>query len=368
MRQKGRKARGILAGVIFLGGSILALAETKRVSGTAALDASLGDKVLHYIRARYMIPENVKLSIDPFRNSLLPGFYEATVTVDDGKRKNAQVLYLSKNNRYLVVGNAMPLGSDAAPQIMSYVREAFKLPATAQIAVGSFKASSYPNFLETVITLDDGKRKQAQTAYVTADKRYVVLGNIFLLMSEREVMSRISLANQASLGPAKAPVTIVEYADLQCSTCQRMQVFLETDLLPKYGDKVRVVFKEFPLVSMHEWALTAAIASQCAYQINPSAFVLYRSLIFQHQSGISAANVRDALVIYGQQAGLDRLELAACIDSKASLPRVEENLHEGQALNVISTPTFFINGRILVGGTSPPDFYKVVDEVLRDSK
>ena len=368
MRRNRRKALGILAGTIFLGGSILALPQTKRVAGTATRDGSLGDKVLRYIRDRYSIPETVKLSIDPFRDSPLPGFDEATVTVDDGKKKTAQVLYISKNSRYLVVGNALPLGPDATPQIVSYVREAFKLPETTQITVGSFKASSYPNFLETPIAVDDGKRKQTQTAYVTVDKRYVVLGTIFLMMSEREVMSRISLANQASVGPAKAPVTIVEYADLQCATCARMHEFLEVDLLPKYGDKVRVVYKEFPLVSMHEWALTAAIASQCAYQINPSAFVLYRSLIFQHQSGISAANARDELVIYGQQAGLDRLQLASCIDSKASLPRVEENLHEGQALNVASTPTFFINGRILVGRPPPQDFYKVVDEVLGGSK
>ena len=71
------------------------------------------------------------------------------------------------------------------------------------------------------------------------------------------------------------------------------------------------------------------------------------------------------LLYYGQQVGLDRLKLAACIDSKASLPRVEENLREGRELGVDRTPTFFINGRLLIGGGPPEAFYQHVDEALR---
>lgn len=83
----------------------------------------------------------------------------------------------------------------------------------------------------------------------------------------------------------------------------------------------------------------AAIGSQCAYQINRTAFATYRCLIFGHQSAINTVDVRDSLLRYGEEAGIDGLKLAACIDSNASLPRVEENVREAQKLGVSSTPT-----------------------------
>jgi len=153
---------------------------------------------------------------------------------------------------------------------------------------------------------------------------------------------------------------------LQCPSCARMHEFLEKQLLPKYGDKVRIVFKEFPL-PMHDWSSTAAIANECAYQISPSTFFEFRTKIFASQNAINVTNMRDQMLSLGEQAGVDRVKLAACIDSKASQPRVEKGLREGQLLGVSSTPTFFVNGKILAGQASPEAFFKTVDEALAAS-
>jgi len=159
----------------------------------------------------------------------------------------------------------------------------------------------------------------------------------------------------------------VEYADLQCPSCARLHEFLEKELLPKYGDKVRVIFKEFPL-PMHDWSQTAAIANECVYQIKPEAYAPYRSLIFQNQSGTNAANVRDALLGYADQVGVGRVRLAGCLDSKASLPRVDEGTREAKRLEIGSTPTCFINGRMLVGFPKAEAYYKAVDAALEEAK
>ena len=150
--------------------------------------------------------------------------------------------------------------------------------------------------------------------------------------------------------------------------CARLHEFLEKELLPKYGDEVRVIFKEFPLVTIHDWSLTAAIANECVYQIKPEAFAPYRSLIFQNQLGTNAANVRDNLLGYADRVDVDRVKLAACLDSKASLPLVEGGANEGKRLEVQSTPTSFINGRALVGFPSADAYYKEVDEALKEVK
>ncbi len=293
-----RKNLGILAGTLLVVGSVVLAAQTRRANTPATGDSATRDKILRYVRERFNIPETVKLTISPFRNSAFPEFYETTITIDDGKQKHSQNFFVSKNGRYLIEGSIFTLGADP----------------------------------------------------------------------KREVARTISTQSQPSTGPPNAPVTIVEYADLQCPQCSRMHEFLEKELLAKYGAKVRVIYKEFPLVNVHDWALTGAIASQCAYQINPATFQAYRSLIFQHQGSINASNSRNLLIEYGEQAGIDRLRLAACIDAKQSLPRVEENAREGQALGVTSTPTSFINGKVVVGTPPPNDFYKAIDDALRAAR
>jgi protein-disulfide isomerase len=205
---------------------------------------------------------------------------------------------------------------------------------------------------------------------VSKDGRYLVDGNIFNLGGDprKEIIRLISLEDQPGQGPAGAPVTIVEYSDLECPVCAKMHEMLETDIIPKYGDKVRVVFKEFPLTEIHDWALTAAVATQCAYQIDAPKFAALRTVIYKNQATLAAAHIRDLLLHLGAEAELDNVKLAACIDSQSSLPRVEANLHEGQALGVSSTPTTFVNGRILVGTPTPADFYKLIEEAMHDGK
>ena len=115
---------------------------------------------------------------------------------------------------------------------------------------------------------------------------------------------------------------------------------------------------------MHDWSTSAAVANECAYQINPSVFPRYRTLVFANQNVINASNVRERLLALGDDAGVDRSRLAACIDSKASLSRVEAARQEGEDLGVNKTPTTFVNGRIIVGLASHATFDQIVDEAL----
>lgn len=365
-----RKSLGILAGTFLLLGSVSLLSQTARTNAPASKESVSGERIIRYIRDKFGVAEAVKMTVDPFRESGYPDFFESTVTVGEGKEKRVQKIYITKTRRYLIVGNLYLLGADPKGEIVRHVRELFQLPGTTSITVGAFRNSAYPNLSAMTITADDGKQKQTQEFHVTKDNRCLVLGSIFPFSADPkgEVLRTISIQNQPSLGPANAPVTIVEYADLQCGNCARLHEFMEKELLPKYGDRVRIVFKEFPLVKHHDWALTAAIASQCVYQINQQAFGAYRSLIFRNQSNINLANARTLLVDFGQQAGVDRLRLATCIDSKASLPRVEANASEGKTIGVVSTPTCFINGKVVVGTPPPETFYSLVEEALRGAR
>jgi protein-disulfide isomerase len=330
-------------------------------------DTATRDRIMRFVRERFGIAESVPMTAEPLRASAQNGFLETALTVGEGAQKRTQSVYLTKDRRFLVVGNLYTLGSDPKSEIAQHVRTQFKVPETTRLVVGPLRTSPFPNFQATTVTADDGKTQQTQEFFVTRDNRWLVLGTIFNLTADprREALRAINTANQPSQGPTTAPVTVVQYSDLQCPSCARFHEFLEKELVPRYGGKVRVVFKEFPLVNIHEWSLAGSIAAQCVYQIDPASYVRYRSQIYQNQSSINGTNARDRLLTLGEQIGIDRLKLATCMDAKVTLARVEENYREGTKVGVQSTPTSFINGRMIVGLPSVEEFYKAVDEALR---
>lgn len=366
MTKRLGKYIGISVGLLLALGSAWLIGNEGRPATTATSEAATRQKIVRYVRARFGVPDSVTLTADPLRPFDYPQFLQTTITADDGKQKHTNPAFVTKDGRYLVLGNLFMAGADPQNELVQHVRELFKIQTASNVTAGPFRNSPFPNLLATTVTVDDGKQKVNQDFYLTQDNRCLVVGTVFSLALDpkREALRNIITVDQPSQGPARAPVTVVEFSDLQCPMCARIHEFLEKELLPKYGNKVRVVYKEFPL-AIHDWSLTGSVACQCAYQINPASYAAYRSLIFKNQTSFNITNVRGLLLDYGEQTGVDRLRLAACIDSKASLPRVEENVREGNLVGVSRTPTCFVNGKMVVGLESADAFYKVVDEALR---
>jgi protein-disulfide isomerase len=362
----------VWGGILLLVAGVLIAGGVAKPKANTSDDAALGEKVVSYVRQRFGIPDTVKVTATPFQASSFPGFLTCTITTttDDGKEPKNTDVFLTNDHHYLIVGFLYALHTDPKTEIAQHVREQFKLPEATNLTIGPFHDSDFPNFLATTVAAENGKEKRTGDFYITKDNRVLVLGSVLDLgfNLKREALRTIVTTNQPTQGPEHAPVTIVEYADLECPSCGRLHEFFEKELIPKYGDKVRVIFKEFPLVQIHDWSLMAAIANECVYEIKPESFAPYRSLIFQNQTTINAANVRDNLLGYADQVGVDRVRLAGCLDSKASLPRVDEGTREGKQLEIQSTPTCFINGRMLVGFPNPEAYYKTIDAALKVAK
>ena len=347
-------------------------------ASTSKSEAPSADKILQFVRDKFGVVSTVKLSMGPLEPSPNPDYYQTVVTIDDGKQPRQQALSVSKNGRLLLIGDLVALSGDINTAITQAVRDAFKIDSKINLTVtGSLHPSKYAGFLNVTVTANDAVHpSQSQEFLVTEDKKYLNLGGMVYPLNvdpRRQALSVMTLKDLPTQGPAHARVTIVEFADLECPSCAHMHQFLEDQLVPKYGDKVRVVFKEFPLVKIHQWAETGAIANECAYQIDPAKFVPYRTLIFQHQNDIdavqaNASQVRDLLMSYGQQVGLDGAKLASCMDTPGGAKaRVEQGMHEGEELSVNSTPTFYINGRFQ-GATPPEIFFQAVDDAMKDGK
>ncbi len=369
IRRVGR--RGWAAGAVVLISAIalIGLVRPAIISAQRPVaQTKLRQSLVDFLRRQYAIVDTVQVTAGPLQPSADPSFYQTLITVQNGTKSSSQLVSISKNGRYVAMTALVPLGPDTRTAITDAMRNDLKLGSEWSLNVGSFHESVAPGFYQTTVTAEAHGQKRAGAFFVTSDKRFLVLGEVYLLRTRSENERLITTRNQPCSGPADAPVTIVEYADLECPMCARMQPFLENDVIPRYGNKVRVVYKDFPLPE-HPWSRQAAVANECAYQIDPSAFVRYRTSIFAHQNDINVANVRQMLLDLGEQAGVNRLRLAACIDSQASLPRIEADVREANTLQVISTPTCFINGERVVGLASPSDFFKVIDKALaRDRK
>jgi len=160
-----------------------------------------------------------------------------------------------------------------------------------------------------------------------------------------------------TLGPEDAPVTMIEFSDLQCPFCARHYLTNHEPLLGKYQGKVRFVYKHFPLTSIHPLAMDAAIASQCAHRSGK--FWEYQDLIFRNQQILSQEN----LIEWGKKLGLGEA-FQKCFREKATRAEVEQDLKDGMSAGVRGTPTFYINGVVIPGALPLSQFEEVIDKNL----
>lgn len=147
-----------------------------------------------------------------------------------------------------------------------------------------------------------------------------------------------------ALGPADAPVTLVEYGDYQCPHCRRAHPIVLA-LQARLGDRLRFVFRNFPLTEIHPQALAAAIAAESvAAHAGEDAFWRMHHLIFEHQQDSANALSDRHLARYATEAGGDATQVERDLDVAAHEARVRGDFMGGVRSGVNGTPTFFVNG------------------------
>ena len=159
------------------------------------------------------------------------------------------------------------------------------------------------------------------------------------------------------LGPAAAPVTIVEFSDFQCPFCKQVVPTL-TQVLSRYGEKVKLVFRDFPIDSLHPQARKAAEAARCAQ--DQGKFWDYHDALFANASKLGP----EQLKTYAQQVGLDLPSFERCLASGTHAAAVQKSVDEGMRLGVTGTPAFFINGELVSGAQPVESFARVIEREL----
>lgn len=251
-------------------------------------------------------------------------------------------------------------------RLLEYFKKTTNLPPNVTIKLTDVAPSQAPGLLSANLEASNGTNSQKVPLVLTRDGRFFIQGQLTDLTVDpfKASMDKISLKDQPIRGNPNASVTIVEFSDFQCPYCGRAYSIIEENVMKDYGDKVRLVYKNYPLSSIHPWADSAALASACARQQSPEGFWKMYDFLFRNQSSINPQNLKEKAEGVIRDAGLDVAKFDTCFDNKTALATVQADQNEANILGVRSTPTFFINGHKLEGAVPYENFKTVIDQAL----
>src|SRR3984893_12978184 len=249
---------------------------------------------------------------------------------------------------------ASPAQAPAGPgsiekRVEDFLRKWYAWGSGYQIKVGPGKPSPAGDLYEVPVEVTAQGGSDTAIVYVTKDGHYMLRGDLQDLNGDPlgETMRKFNLQGAASKGPADAKVVIVEFGDLECPSCRQLDYVLRS-VLTKYP-QVRLVFKDFPLVQIHPWAMSAAITGRCVLQQSSDAFWKYHDAVYDNQDLISPENAYTKLAELATQAGAAEDRLRTCASDPKIQALVEQSIAEGRAVDVTRTPTTFVDGRRLLG-------------------
>jgi protein-disulfide isomerase len=263
---------------------------------------------------------------------------------------------------------AVSLPSEAT--VDSFMQQTFGYVPQMSWKISSIKPAAVPGLAEVDVVLASPDGQQLSRFYVTADGDHAVVGEIIPFGAKPfDPMKKIleKSITGPGRGPKDAPVTVVEFGDLQCPACKTAQPAIETLIASE--PNARFVFQNFPL-EMHNWAAKGAAYADCVAQASNDAFWKFIAKTYETQSEITAENADEKLTALADGAGVKGADVAACATTPVTKAHIDASLALGKSVNVTGTPTLFINGRSIGNVSQLPaaSLKGLVDFAAKDGK
>lgn len=242
-----------------------------------------------------------------------------------------------------VAAPSVNLPSEAT--VDAFMHETFGYEPDVSWKISSIRPAPVPGLAEVNVILASQQGQQLSRFFVTADGEHAVVGEIIPFGAKPfEPVKKILEKGIAgpSRGPKNAPVTVVEFGDLQCPACKAAQPAIEALIASE--PNARFVFQNFPL-EMHNWAAKGAAYADCVAQASNDAFWKFIAKTYETQADITAENADEKLTALADAAGVKGADIAACAATPVAKAHVDASLALGKTVNVTGTPTLFINGR-----------------------
>jgi len=221
----------------------------------------------------------------------------------------------------------------------------------------------------------EGPQKKQIIAYLSPDRTFLTSDlydlRIDPLLEDRKkeesVMAEMLTGDPPLMGPAGAPVSVVEFSDFECPYCLKLKAILEQDVLPKTGGKISIAFRNFPL-PMHPWAKPAAMMAACAGLQNTPDFWKVHDFLFDNQKSLTPDNLRRRTTAFvASDTILDKAQFEKCIDKDLALGMVTKDVALGTQNGVRATPTVFVNGIRYEGVQSAVQLLAIINSAANGS-
>lgn len=254
--------------------------------------------------------------------------------------------------------------------IEKYLRYAEGYAPQVEIAVDDPKPSPIPGFEELHVHLKAGRNEAVRIYYVTPTGEQIVSGSLYDLRKSPFATNLPKLKEEGApaAGPENAAVKIYVFSDFECPYCREEAKILRETVEKQHANDLRIIFKDYPLETIHQWAKPAAIAGRCIARQNAASFWTFHDYMYEHQQEIAPNNLRDKVLEFAKTQPLDVLQLSSCMDTSATAAEVDKTIAEGQDLGISQTPTMFVNGRTVTGALPAQQWDTLIDMELKRQK
>lgn len=267
-----------------------------------------------------------------------------------------------------------PITPEKTASLINYIRHKYDIAEDTSLSVVTAELISNTCFRLVTLRGTNSFKTWELKLYLSPDQRYLssdlldttVDPVVEQAQREQKLMTTLAENHGTSMGPADAPVTIVEFSDFECPYCRRFSEMLQ-QILPTEGNGVRVVFHHMPL-PMHPWARTAAEAAACAEIQSSASFWALHDQLFLHQPELNVNNIKVKVIDFAE--GIKTLNIASfrqCIDAQMSLGLVLRDIDLATSNQVSGTPTLFINGRKVIGVESASKLRELITDAAREA-
>jgi protein-disulfide isomerase len=269
-----------------------------------------------------------------------------------------------------------PVGADLSHKIEKQIRASYNLPAYVEVSVGERQASAdFAGYDRVTVKMSYNGQSQSRELLLSKDGKTLlsVLKMDLTRDPQADVMAKIDQKGRPVRGNKDAKVAVVVYDDFQCPYCSKMHQTLN-EVLKTYGDRIRVVYKDYPLVQIHPWAERAAIDSGCLAKQSDGAYWDFADYVHangrqiqgdQRAVNLQIAEVDRITLDMGKRHSTDAAALEACVkeQSKADL---NASVKEAEGIGVEATPAIFINGVKMDGAIPENELKLVLDKELKN--
>jgi len=265
----------------------------------------------------------------------------------------------------------VPLTPEITHRITTEIRSRYNVPPQVTISVAEPKASTMAGYDEVVVSFTGGTNTTHHDFLVSTDRK--TLAHLEKIDISQDLMSKIDVKGRPVKGNPNAKVTVINFDDFQCPFCSRLHSTLFADVFKDYADRIKVIYKDYPLVEIHPWAMHAAIDGNCLGEQNSPAYWDFADYIHANQKQMAGKSRTDAFLNIdnlakeqAQKHQLDADKLQTCMQ-KQDETGVRASMAEGDKLGIDSTPTLFINGERFTGAVPEQELRSALDRALADS-